>query len=106
FAWCRLFTLRTTISTYSPYTTLFRSSIAIFGDTRYDASYAKFIENVDVLIHEATFAADNETLANKYHHSTTKQAALLASKASVGTLLLTHISSRYQKEDEVMLLEE
>lgn len=81
-------------------------SIAIFGDTRYDASYAKFIENVDVLIHEATFAADNETLANKYHHSTTKQAALLASKASVGTLLLTHISSRYQKEDEVMLLEE
>ena len=81
-------------------------SIAIFGDTRYHASYANFIQNVDVLIHEATFAADNDTLANKYHHSTTKQAAWLAKQANVGTLLLTHISSRYQKEDELMLAEE
>lgn len=81
-------------------------SIAIFGDTRYDATHAKFIQNIDVLVHEATFAAENDTLAYKYHHSTTKQAATLAKKANVGTLVLTHISSRYQKEDELMLAEE
>src|SRR5699024_9817562 len=81
-------------------------SIAIFGDTRYHASYANFIQNVDVLIHEATFAADNDTLANKYHHSTTKQAAWLAKQANVGTLLLTHISSRYYNEDDLMFAKE
>lgn len=80
--------------------------ITIFGDTRYLPHHIPFVEGSDVLIHEATFAADKEELAYKYHHSTTKQAAMLANDANVNTLLLTHISSRYQKEDEAILLEE
>jgi len=81
-------------------------TIAIFGDTRYVPETASFIKNADVLIHEATFAADKIDLAHKYFHTTTTQAAKLASDSGVGTLLLTHISSRYQKEDEAMLLAE
>lgn len=81
-------------------------SIALFGDTRYHKEHAAFIHNVNVLIHEATFAKDNEDLAFKYRHTTTKQAALLAKEAEIGTLLLTHISSRYQKADERHLCEE
>src|SRR5690625_787350 len=80
--------------------------ITIFGDTRFVPEHLPFIHQSDVLIHEATFDAHKEALAYKYHHSTTKQAAMMAKEAEVGTLLLTHISSRYQKDEEQMLLEE
>lgn len=80
--------------------------ITIFGDTRCTLDHIPFIYQSDVLIHEATFDANKETLAYQYHHSTTKQAATLAKEAQVGTLILTHISSRYQKEEEHTLLEE
>ena len=80
--------------------------LAIFGDTKYVPQQASFIQDVDVVVHEATFSADKEDLAYKYNHSTTKQAALSAKDANVGALILTHISSRYQKGDEAVLLEE
>ena len=41
-------------------------------------------------------------LAEKYHHSTARQAALVARDARVGQLLLGHYSSRYERE-EVLL---
>src|SRR5690625_6568922 len=39
-------------------------------------------------------------------HTTTKQAATLAKDAKVECLILTHISSRYQKDAEQILLKE
>lgn len=71
------------------------SVISIFGDTRYDEQFVEFAKNSDVLVHEATFAKDETTLANDYFHTTTEQAAHLANQAKVKQLLLTHISSRY-----------
>src|SRR5690625_2385750 len=78
--------------------------VVIFGDTRYMPNHVDFIKGADVFIHEATFSQTKETLANKYFHSTTKEAATLAYDANVKKLILTHISSRYQKEDEKQLL--
>jgi ribonuclease Z len=43
-------------------------------------------------------------MAQKYYHSTARQAALVAREAGVGQLLLVHYSSRY--EDEQVLLRE
>jgi ribonuclease Z len=43
-------------------------------------------------------------MAQKYYHSTARQAALVAREAGVGQLLLGHYSSRY--EDEQVLLRE
>jgi ribonuclease Z len=79
--------------------------ITILGDTRYSETFIPFIENSDVLIHEATFAPEEEELAYDYFHSTASQAAHLAANAHVKTLLLTHISSRYQEEDIPTILE-
>ena len=42
--------------------------------------------------------------AKKKLHSTVKDAAITTEKANVKTLILTHISARYKKEDEAMLI--
>lgn len=78
--------------------------ISIFGDTRETASEFALAENADVLIHEATFEGDKGKMASEYMHSTTIQAAQLARKASVKKLILTHISSRYDREASKTLL--
>ncbi|WP_117160698.1 ribonuclease Z [Paraliobacillus sp. X-1268] len=72
--------------------------VSVLGDTRYVADLASFIKDSDVLVHEATFAQDEDEMAYNYYHSTTKQAAELARAGDVNQLLLTHISSRYQGE--------
>ncbi|WP_271002590.1 ribonuclease Z [Listeria seeligeri] len=78
--------------------------ISIFGDTRETASEFALAENADVLIHEATFEGDKGKMAAEYMHSTTIQAAELAKKAGVKKLILTHISSRYDREASKALL--
>ena len=72
--------------------------ISILGDTRPCENAVKLAMEADLLIHEATFAAGNEEMAVDYFHSTTAQAAKLALEANVRKLCLTHISSRYGKE--------
>ncbi|GIO17136.1 ribonuclease Z [Oceanobacillus oncorhynchi subsp. incaldanensis] len=80
--------------------------ISILGDTTYQAAHKEFVKNSDLLIHEATFAADKETLAEDYFHSTNIQAAKIALDAGCKQLILTHISSRYQFSDMDAFLEE
>ena len=58
----------------------------------------------DLLYHESTYGDDRLASAEKYCHSTARQAATVARDAGVGRLLLGHYSSRY--EDEKVLLRE
>lgn len=78
--------------------------ITIFGDTKYLPQLSNFVQNSDLLVHEATFAAGEGQLAGNYGHSTTRDAAQLAKSGNVKRLIMTHISSRYQKADEKDLL--
>ncbi|OZU90035.1 ribonuclease Z [Virgibacillus indicus] len=80
--------------------------ITILGDTRSSMQFRTFVKNSDVLVHEATFNHERQALAKQYFHSTTVQAAELAKASNVNRLILTHISSRYQKEDNQDLLRE
>lgn len=80
--------------------------ISILGDTRNPEQNSAFVENADCLVHEATFEQSKADLAKDYFHSTTAQAAQLARDANVKQLILTHISSRYQKADNVWLRQE
>lgn len=80
--------------------------ISILGDTRFKEDYKLFVDKSDVLIHEATFDHTKADLARQYFHSTTSQAATLAKEGNVKRLVLTHISSRYQKENNEYLLTE
>ena len=56
------------------------------------------------LYHESTYGDNNQLLAEKYNHSTARQAAMVARNAGVSQLLLGHYSSRY--DDEQLLLRE
>jgi ribonuclease Z len=79
-------------------------SYAYCSDTRYIPTLPSCIKGVSTLYHESTYGEDNLLMAQKYYHSTARQAALVAREAGVGQLLLGHYSSRY--EDEQVLLRE
>lgn len=79
-------------------------SYAYCSDTRYIPTLHERIQGVTVLYHESTYAEDKIQSAEKYFHSTARQAAMVARDARVGRLLLGHYSSRYL--DENVLLEE
>ncbi|SHN20599.1 ribonuclease Z [Gracilibacillus kekensis] len=81
-------------------------SVAIFGDTRPKTELITFLSKIDLLVHEATFAQNQEQLALDYFHSTTEQVASIAAKANVKKLILTHISSRFQADDIDQLVAE
>ncbi|MDJ0355435.1 ribonuclease Z [Paenarthrobacter sp. PH39-S1] len=52
-------------------------------------------DGTDLLVAESTFSDDDADLAGQYRHLTAGQAGALAAGGAVGTLVLTHFSSRY-----------
>ena len=70
-------------------------SYAFCSDTAYNEVIVPIIKEVSVLYHESTFLEQHEKLAKPTKHSTAKQAAAIAKKADVGTLVLGHYSTRY-----------
>lgn len=71
-------------------------SYAFCSDTVYDESIIPLIQNTTVLYHESTFLESEAHLSEKTKHSTAKQAAVIAKKATVDFLVLGHYSTRYQ----------
>jgi ribonuclease Z len=65
------------------------------GDTRPCRAIEHAATDADLLIHDATFAADNEARARQTGHATAGEAGALAARADVSRLVLTHVSSRY-----------
>ncbi len=72
-------------------------SIVYSGDTAPSDDIRRLASRATLLIHEATAARAIEEEANAWGHSSTRQAAELARSAEVGTLYLTHFSSRYKE---------
>jgi ribonuclease Z len=56
---------------------------------------AEIAKNADLLIHDATYDETETEKASEFCHATAGQAGEAAAAASVGTLALVHISSRY-----------
>jgi ribonuclease Z len=79
-------------------------SYAFVTDTCYYENILPFIENVDLLYHEATFGEDMKERAKSTQHSTAQQAATMALKAHAKRLMIGHYSVRY--EDIQVLLNE
>ena len=77
---------------------------AYCSDTMPRHDLIEWIEGVDLLYHEATYAETEAALAEKYGHSTALQAAKVAIQANIRRLMIGHFSSRY--EDENVLLQE
>ena len=75
-------------------------SYAFCSDTIYNEDIIPIIKDCSVLYHESTFLDKNESLCARTKHSTAKQAATIAKKANVGTLILGHYSTRYNDYNE------
>ncbi|MEM0139487.1 MAG: ribonuclease Z [Ferroplasma sp.] len=73
--------------------------IVYTGDTRPVSGMAEFARNADVLIHDSTMDSSMEPMVNEYGHTSTGQAARIASDADVKRLYLFHYSSRYNDLD-------
>ena len=71
-------------------------SFAYCSDTAFLSPIAKWIENVDLLYHEATFLDDMEKFAEVKLHATASQAAKIAKLVNASRLLIGHFSGRYE----------
>ncbi len=79
-------------------------SIAYSGDTKFNPELAEFSRNCDVLIHEATYPSDEESIGTEREHSTVKDAATIGRLANADITLLTHIGPQllnFKKEKQM-----
>ena len=74
----------------------------VSGDTRPTDELVEFFKNCDYLSFDSTFADELKDKAVEANHSTAKEAAELAEKANVSTLILTHFSARYNEESVLL----
>ncbi len=79
-------------------------SYAYCSDTAFMLELADVLKNSNVLYHEATFTEADRDRAKSTFHSTAAQAAKIAQMIGVDTLLLGHLSARYD-EVETHLVE-
>jgi len=73
--------------------------IVYSGDTLPTEELIEFAKGCDVLLHDGTVDSSLEEKANEYGHSSARQAAMVAKKCGAKTLILTHISPRYEEMD-------
>ena len=72
------------------------ASFAVVIDTRDCPEALEIARNAKMLLCESTYLERDSLLAHKHFHLTAKEAATIAKRAQVGTLILTHFSARYR----------
>jgi ribonuclease Z len=72
--------------------------VVITGDTRPCDMTIEMSQSADLLVHESTFGDEEAERAVETGHSTAREAALVASRAGVKRLVLTHFSARYSRD--------
>lgn len=77
----------------------FVQSFAYCSDTMTFPQEARWLEGVDLIYHEATFADEHVDLAHRMYHSTAREAAQVAADAGASRLVIGHFSSRYSNLD-------
>ncbi len=70
-------------------------AIAVVIDTKVCTQAVEIARGARILLSESTYLESEHDLAQKHHHLTAKDAALIAKKAEAEQLILTHFSARY-----------
>ncbi len=72
--------------------------VIVAGDNQKPEILGTYLDNLDLLIHEATYTQEvYDNLAKKVLHTTAKDLAQAAQKHHVKNLIATHISARYSE---------
>jgi ribonuclease Z len=72
--------------------------VVVTGDTRPCAATVEAARGADLLVHDSTFGDAEQGRAVDTMHSTAREAARVARDAGVARLVLTHLSTRYDRE--------
>lgn len=75
--------------------------ISFISDTSFFDDCYVYVKDSDVLICESTFSKKLEEKAREYKHLTSEQAAIIAKKAKVKRLILTHFSQRNKDTNDL-----
>ena len=75
--------------------------LTIILDTLPCINAYELAKDADLLIAEAAYLAELEEKGLEYKHLTTKDAGLIATKANVKKLIITHFSQRYKTAKEI-----
>lgn len=78
-------------------------TVAVTGDTRPCAGTVAAARGADLLVHDCTFGDPEQERAEETKHSTAREAASVAREAGVRHLVLTHLSTRYDREWEPLV---
>ncbi|MGC4000375.1 MAG: ribonuclease Z [Anaeromyxobacter sp.] len=78
-------------------------TVAVTGDTRPCGGTVGAARGGDLLVHDCTFGDPEAARAVETRHSTAREAAQVAREAGVKRLVLTHLSSRYDREWQPLL---
>ncbi|MEQ8525685.1 ribonuclease Z [Gracilimonas sp.] len=77
-------------------------SFAYVTDTEYTPNAVKLAMNTNILYHEATFGKDLNDKASETGHSSTADAARVATEAQTKLLVIGHFSARYTNAHDLL----
>ena len=77
-------------------------SLIIAGDNSKPAMLGKYLEDLDLLVHECTYTQDvYDSLPEKVLHTTAKELGMAVEEKHVKNLIATHINPRYNKNSRL-----
>ena len=76
--------------------------IIICGDNDQPELLQPMQEEIDLLVHEATYTEDMAARARDAGHSYAKQVAVVAERMGIPNLILNHVSARYSNSSEAL----
>jgi ribonuclease Z len=77
--------------------------LVVSGDTRPCAGTVEAAQGADLLVHDSTFGDAEAARAVETLHSTAREAAQVARQAGAARLVLTHLSTRYDRDVATLL---